>query len=150
VLPIEAQRVIGEVGPQTKGVERLLERIGFRYCERVDPFDGGPHFLANTDEITLVQDSTRGPLVETWPGEPPASAHPRHRAVVATQSKEPPFWNSVMVPFDLRGDGIVIQQSAADAIGAKVGDEVMFLPIHPPVNRRERNSQQLKAERRAS
>lgn len=132
VLRVEAQKVIGEVGPQTKGVEKLLERIGFRYCERVDPFDGGPHFLANTDEITLVQDSARVPLVELWPGDPPPSDKPRHRAVVATLVKEPPFWRSVMVPFEQQGEGLVITERAAEAIGAKVGDEVMLLPIHTP------------------
>jgi arginine N-succinyltransferase len=140
VLPEDAQKVIGEVGPQTKGVEKLLERIGFRYCERVDPFDGGPHFLANTDDVTLVQDSQRGPLVDVWPGDEPATGQPRHRAVVATEHKEPPFWNSVMVPFELRGNGIVITKSAADAIGAQVGDEVMFLPIHPPRGKTQRDS----------
>ncbi|MBI2390692.1 MAG: arginine N-succinyltransferase [Deltaproteobacteria bacterium] len=132
VLRAEAQKVIGEVGPQTKGVEKLLERIGFRYCERVDPFDGGPHFLANTDDITLVQDSARVPLVELWPGDPPPCDKPRHRAVVATLVKEPPFWRSVMVPFEQQGEGLVITERAAEAIGAKLGDEVMFLPIHTP------------------
>jgi len=131
VLRENAQKVIGEVGPQTKGVEKLLERIGFRYCERVDPFDGGPHFLANTDDITLVNDSLRCPIVELWPDDAAESA-PKHRAVVATESKEPPFWNSVMVPFEQRGKGIVITESAANVIGAKLGDEVMVLPIHPP------------------
>jgi hypothetical protein len=60
--------------------------------------------------------------------------------VVATESKEPPFWKSVMVPFDPRGEGIVITAAAAEAIGAKIGDEVMFLPIHPPVARRSSQS----------
>lgn len=141
VFKPEAQKVIGEVGPQTKGVEKLLERIGFRYCERVDPFDGGPHFLANTDEITLVQDSTKGPLVELWPGDAPPSDKPRHRAVVATESKDPPFWRSVMVPFEPRGEGLVITEEAAKAIDAKVGDEVMFLPIHAPRPRGQRGVQ---------
>ena len=54
LLPREAQDVIGKVGAQTRGVEKLLRRIGFRYADRIDPFDGGPHFTAPTDEITLV------------------------------------------------------------------------------------------------
>ncbi len=53
------QDVIGQVGPQTKGVEAMLRRIGFRYAERIDPFDGGPHFIARTDEITLVRGAHR-------------------------------------------------------------------------------------------
>jgi arginine N-succinyltransferase len=49
------QKVLGEVGPQTRGVQRMLERIGFKYVERIDPFDGGPHFEAKVDDITLVR-----------------------------------------------------------------------------------------------
>jgi arginine N-succinyltransferase len=55
LFPERAQKVLGEVGPQIRGVQRMLERIGFRYVERVDPFDGGPHFEAKTSEVTLVQ-----------------------------------------------------------------------------------------------
>jgi arginine N-succinyltransferase len=132
VFPEDAQKVIGEVGPQTKGVEKLLRRIGFRYCERVDPFDGGPHFLAHTDEITLVQVSHRARLVATWPGEPPPPERPRHAAVVAIEGTEPPFWRSVLVPHDEVDGGVIVQASAAAAIGAKIGDELMVLPIHPP------------------
>ena len=32
VLPPEAQEVIGKVGAQTRGVEKMLRRIGFRYA----------------------------------------------------------------------------------------------------------------------
>src|SRR5690606_8098865 len=42
--PTRTQRVIGRVGPETEGVRKRLGRIGFRYVERIDPFDGGPHF----------------------------------------------------------------------------------------------------------
>jgi len=55
LLPDDVRAVIGQVGDETKGVEKMLRRIGFRYAERVDPFDGGPHFTAPTDEVTLVQ-----------------------------------------------------------------------------------------------
>jgi arginine N-succinyltransferase len=55
LFPERAQKVLGEVGSQTRGVQRMLERIGFRYVERVDPFDGGPHFEAKTSEVTLVR-----------------------------------------------------------------------------------------------
>jgi arginine N-succinyltransferase len=138
LLPIEAQKVIGEVGTQTKGVEKLLKRIGFRYCERIDPFDGGPHFLANTDDITLVHASQKLKLVDTKRQIPiPGQAHhSSDRALVATQSKEPPFWKSVLVPFEERDSGLVLDAKDAAAIDAKVGDEVMFLPIRVPASAR--------------
>jgi arginine N-succinyltransferase len=50
-----AQKVLGEVGAETVGVQRMLERIGFRYVERIDPFDGGPHFEAKVEDISLIR-----------------------------------------------------------------------------------------------
>ena len=55
LLPPHVQALIGEVGPETKGVEKLLREVGFAYAHRIDPFDGGPHFHAKTDDITLVK-----------------------------------------------------------------------------------------------
>src|SRR5678815_5466328 len=49
------QELIGQVGPETKAVEKVLREIGFSYAHRIDPFDGGPHFHARTDDITLVR-----------------------------------------------------------------------------------------------
>lgn len=54
LFPQEVQDEIGEVGPQTKGVEKMLNAIGFKYANQIDPFDGGPHFIASTDQISLV------------------------------------------------------------------------------------------------
>jgi arginine N-succinyltransferase len=73
LLPAAVRAVIGVVGPETKGVEKMLRRIGFTYADQIDPFDGGPHFLARTDEITLVRDARPVPLgaVEDADGERP-------------------------------------------------------------------------------
>jgi arginine N-succinyltransferase len=57
LLPDEIRAVIGQVGPETKGVEKMLRRIGFEYANQIDPFDGGPHFMARTDDITVVRDA---------------------------------------------------------------------------------------------
>jgi len=55
LFPERTQRVIGQVDPETRGVKRMLERVGFRYVERIDPFDGGPHFEAAVDQISLIK-----------------------------------------------------------------------------------------------
>ncbi len=55
LLPPKAQKMIGEVGEETRGVQRMLERIGFKYVDRIDPFDGGPHYEADLNEVTLVR-----------------------------------------------------------------------------------------------
>jgi arginine N-succinyltransferase len=57
LLPDDVRALIGQVGPETKAVEAMLRRIGFDYAGQIDPFDGGPHFVATTDQITLVREA---------------------------------------------------------------------------------------------
>lgn len=59
-LPDLAQAIIGQVGPQSSGAAFLLSSIGFRYSYRVDPFDGGPHFEADTADISIIKNARSG------------------------------------------------------------------------------------------
>ncbi len=81
LLPDDVQAVIGVVGPETKAVESMLRRIGFDYAGQIDPFDGGPHFVARTDDITLVKNAAEGTVkvVGDTDGERPW-------AVIATET----------------------------------------------------------------
>jgi arginine N-succinyltransferase len=54
LFPERTRRVIGEVGAGARPVLKMLEQIGFRYVERIDPFDGGPHYEANTADVSLI------------------------------------------------------------------------------------------------
>jgi arginine N-succinyltransferase len=73
LLPDDVRGLIGQVGPDTKGVEKMLRRIGFEYAGQIDPFDGGPHFMARTDDITLVRGAqpVKVTAVEDADGERP-------------------------------------------------------------------------------
>ena len=62
LFPERAQKLIGEVGADTRGVQRMLERIGFRYVNHIDPFDGGPHYEADVKDITLINRHRTGKL----------------------------------------------------------------------------------------
>ncbi len=56
LLPIDARNAIGKVGEETAPVKRMLESIGFKYTNEVDPFDGGPHYRAKLKEIKPVKE----------------------------------------------------------------------------------------------
>jgi len=62
LLPPQARAVVGQVGPETVPAKKMLEKLGFKYHMRVDPFDGGPHIEAATDHISLVQQTRRAQL----------------------------------------------------------------------------------------
>ena len=73
LLPDDVQKMIGQVGPETRPVEAMLRRIGFDYAGQIDPFDGGPHFCCATDDISLVRDAAEAEIktVEHADGERP-------------------------------------------------------------------------------
>lgn len=132
LLSHEAQSVIGKVGAQTKGVEKMLRRIGFRYAERIDPFDGGPHFTAPTDEISLVRGSNRSQIAGLLHTS-------RKKALFGIELPVAPFFRAALGHYDsvepnVEGGGqeprtLRMDAAVADAFGLGVGDEVWALPI---------------------
>jgi arginine N-succinyltransferase len=97
LLPREVQDIIGEVGPETLGALRLLQSVGFADSGKVDPFDGGPHWEAATDEVSLVREAQwcraqSGPVDED--GVPGIVAHVRER-VDAEQAWFRAVWTHV-------------------------------------------------------
>lgn len=54
-LSAEARNAIGKVGKETEPVLHMLKKIGFTYKNQIDPFDGGPHFWADCEQIKPIQ-----------------------------------------------------------------------------------------------
>jgi arginine N-succinyltransferase len=144
-----ARDVIGQVGGQTLGVERMLRAVGFRYAKRVDPFDGGPHFVAPTDEVTLIQKTRRvhlvGPLEGAASQPPPADARasataPEQRAVVLRYLPIAPFARSVQCDFGWSGaDGVRLPEAICGHLGLVAGMDLMVTPL-PLSSRRQAKS----------
>lgn len=126
LLSREAQDVIGKVGPQTRGVEKLLRRIGFRYAERVDPFDGGPHFIAATDDVSLIQ-GTRIVSLRPWVARPDQAIQ---RALVGVELPGPPYFISILSDIAPSGDGAALVPSATlAALGVTTTDRAIVLSV---------------------
>jgi arginine N-succinyltransferase len=124
LLPKDAQAVIGKVGRETRGVEKMLRRIGFQYCNRIDPFDGGPHFRAVTDEILLVRRTGRYRVRAIDRGVKGP------KALVALELKDAPFFRAVPSPVMVHEDqSVTLEQDAAAYLGLEPGSEVSVLPL---------------------
>jgi arginine N-succinyltransferase len=125
LLSPEAQGVIGRVGAQTRGVEKMLRRIGFRYAERIDPFDGGPHFVAPMDEISLVRSSEQRTLARL--AEPGKKAV---RALVARSYKSAPYFRALPAVADVASSGeAVLPERVATELGLGLGDSAWVLGL---------------------
>ncbi len=55
LLDSKARLVLGRVGEETQAAMHLLNKIGFRYKEEVDPFDGGPHIGCEMREVATIK-----------------------------------------------------------------------------------------------
>ncbi|MBI3072718.1 MAG: arginine N-succinyltransferase [Deltaproteobacteria bacterium] len=124
IFPEKVQRVIGQTGQQTKGVERMLMRIGFRYAHRIDPFDGGPHFEARVDEISLVKKVQKLPVSDDEPldGSP--------EALVAVERANGALrFQAVRAPYTVKMGTVDLPQAAKDALALLPTERVSVLPL---------------------
>jgi arginine N-succinyltransferase len=124
LLSQDAQDVIGKVGAQTKGVEKLLRRIGFRYAERIDPFDGGPHFVAPADEISMMQATRTLPFTGTL-----APSNDKPTGLVAREFLGPPYFRAAPARFQIEGSEVRVDESVALHLGLTPGDPISVLPL---------------------
>ncbi len=124
LLARDAQNVIGQVGAQTKGVEKILRRIGFEYADRVDPFDGGPHFIAATDTVVPVIGTRSLPL-----GDPSPSSERGARCLVARDLSGAPFFRAVESRGVVVDGSLRLPAEIASELGVTAGDAVYFLPL---------------------
>jgi arginine N-succinyltransferase len=123
LLSPEAQSVIGKVGAQTRGVEKMLRRIGFRYARRIDPFDGGPHFVANADEVTTITETA---LVTLAAGSVPATAP---RVLAARDLPGARYFRAVPTRAVVNRDSASLPDDALEALGVRAGESVALLPV---------------------
>jgi arginine N-succinyltransferase len=124
LFPPEVRAVIGQPGEMARAALRILEKVGFRYLNQVDPFDGGPYYGAARDAITSVRE--RRELV--LPGLTP-DADVRVEGPLALVSAEAAHgFRAAVVPLDAQGTPLVSQESC-DALGVKAGDTVAVTPL---------------------
>ncbi len=126
LMPRHVQEIIGVVGPKTRGVEKMLRQIGFEYAGRIDPFDGGPHFLARTEDVTLVRDTRRGRVAA-------ADAGDRARlAIAGVDRAAAPHFVATLARLSEDGEELGLDPEARAALGVTPGDEIGAIVIQHP------------------
>ena len=118
LLPDDVQAIIGQVGEETRAVEKMLRRIGFDYADQIDPFDGGPHFLATTDDITIIKQAAEVE-VRGEGGE-------RRWAVVGVETPgvRPAFRATGALVSPLGSGTVGLSEDARQTLGIEVGQKV--------------------------
>ena len=114
------QAVLGEVGDETRGALKLLLAQGFFFTKRIDPFDGGPHYRARTDEIVAVR-GTRSVRGQVGNGDKPA--------IVGRVCDSPREFAATMAPIKRTGMQALVPAEALARLGQKAGQAVLVTPL---------------------
>lgn len=122
LLPAEARRLIGRVSPAARPALRMLERQGFRRCDEVDPFDGGPCVEAKRDEIPLVKQTSHCTV------DGIVGAMGDGTACFVSRCTDGGFRGIRAAVSRPDGGGVVLLSEDAALLGASCGDEVGVTP----------------------
>ncbi len=126
LFPPRVQRLLGAVAPETLGVKHLLEQVGFRHVDRIDPFDGGPHYEAKLEDVTLVRAYRRLRVAERdlAPREQEAM-----RLVGAERSEGKVRFRAVRAQVRVDGDDALLPREAKELLKVCAGDRVHVIPF---------------------
>ncbi|NOW44945.1 arginine N-succinyltransferase [Novosphingobium sp. SG751A] len=119
MLPTEAQEVIGMPHISGRPAMRMLEKEGFAFENHVDIFDAGPTMTARTDDILSIHTARAATVVSSSPGD---SASPCILAAGSLASFRASFAH-----VSERDDGILVEASALQVLGASIGDPILFV-----------------------
>jgi arginine N-succinyltransferase len=124
LLPAQVQKVVGQVGPETLGVKKMLESIGFAYDHRLDPFDGGPHFSALAADVKTVREYRRAKVMpedleQEW----------EHRLVAIERPSGRQKFRACRSACRIDDDRAFLPARTKEALGLEPGDRIHTIPF---------------------
>ena len=114
------QAVIEQVGQATEGALRLLLDQGFFYTKRIDPFDGGPHYRAKTDEILTVK-NTRAVRGRAGRGS--------IDAIVGVQGRNAADYRALRCAIEIHGMEAEIPKAALERLAVEEPADLLISPL---------------------
>lgn len=116
LLPRDVQQDMEQTGPGSTAAKHSLERIGFRYAQQIDPFDGGPYYVASRVAISVYRKTQRkrfGGMAQSIDGR---------EQLVFTEAKD--GIRALLTPTRLIKKSLYLPSASADCLGLLEGDSV--------------------------
>lgn len=121
LLDAKARAVLGRVGEHTKPAQHLLESIGFKYLEEVDPFDGGPHYGVDAVDALPIKLGRKVTIAEF------KDAKFNEQGLIGWGKEE---FRGGLVSYELRGNEIAISAKSRSLLDVEQGQEVWLSPFN--------------------
>ena len=124
LLPGEVRDAIGKVGKDTEPVKHMLEKIGFVWKQHIDPFDGGPHYWAETDKVSIVASTRKHSL-----SREPLKRHPYGLALVGSVQDD--HFRCVQTPYTIAHASALLPKHTAEILRIAPGAPIFLMPLEP-------------------
>ncbi|MFM8314774.1 MAG: arginine N-succinyltransferase [Deltaproteobacteria bacterium] len=128
LLPGEARDAIGRVGKATEPVKHMLEKIGFRWKGHIDPFDGGPHYWADTDKISIIHDTKKLNL-----NKEALKRRGKASALIGCIKNEE--FLCVQSPYEIFRGTVLVPKSTQETLGLETPAQLFVMPLDQPAEK---------------
>lgn len=116
LLPPEVQADMEQTGPGSAAACQLLSKNGFRYAHQVDPFDGGPHYVARRNQISVYHKTERRHFGGPW-----KHGGGRQRFVMATDKCK---MRALLTKSRLQGGQLYLPPESVELLSPALGKTV--------------------------
>jgi len=123
LLDSKARLVLGQVGEETQAAMHLLKKLGFKYKDEVDPFDGGPHFGCAFDDCLLIKNIKKF----KWDGAS-SKGYPLSGLIGVERDSE---FFCVWASYSLKKDKISIPEKVSRALDLQEGEKIAVTGYEP-------------------
>ncbi len=121
LLDSRARLVLGRVGEETQPALHLLNRIGFKYKEEVDPFDGGPHLGCETRSCTIIKNLKKVKLKKAGGGQFD------HNGLLG-MIRDGAYWGGTS-SYRLEEDELIVPEKTWMTLNLSAGEEIFVSPL---------------------
>lgn len=117
-LPEKVRSLLGKVAPQAEGACRMLEEIGFRQIQRIEPFDGGPYYAAGRGNIAVIQGTKRG----RFEGE-----NGRRVSALMLVERQGKI-RACVGGYHRLGERLFLDETTQHLLGVRKGEKILYVP----------------------
>ena len=121
LLDPQVRLVLGEVGSETLPAQRMLENLGFEYSKEVDPFDGGPHYRAQREDLKIIDQ------VETFKVSLSENVNYQKKGLISFEDRE--GFKAIYSPFAIHEGKIHLPQESVEALSLEKDNLVSVLTL---------------------
>ncbi len=121
LLDSRARLVLGRVGEETQPALHLLNRIGFKFKEEVDPFDGGPHLECEAKNCTIIKNLTKLKLKKT-------SGVQFEQNGLLGMLRDGAYWGGTS-SYRVEGDELIVPEKTWMTLNLSAGEEIFVSPL---------------------